>query len=83
MKKGQKDIVGHQDTCPVCGKARSTGLFFIDHGACVEKTAAKASARHPERDGFDRMSDESRRIARRNVAKKKYLSGKLPGFMFD
>jgi len=78
-----KHLIGHQSACPVCGKPRSTGIRFIDHGPCMEKLAAKAAEYHPERAGLDRLSDESKRKATYKEATKKYRTGKLPRFMFD
>lgn len=49
--------------CEVCGKPRSSGLHFVDHGPCMEKLAAKA-AEVKKRKGPAPCSDDDLRIAK-------------------
>ncbi len=50
--------------CPVCGKPRSTGIRFIDHGKCAEKLAAEANKKKPRGNFKDVMSDDEVRLRR-------------------
>ena len=61
------------NVCPVCGKLRSGGIKFIDHGACAEKAAAADAKRDPN--NFGGVSKENQRKARFNGASKKLLNG--------
>lgn len=50
--------------CEVCGKPRSKGIHFFDHGRCMEKLAAKAAEVKLRGNHKSVVSDEDVRMAR-------------------
>jgi len=71
--------------CQVCNLPRGKGPHEFSHGKCMEqraKTDGKKLA-FPESEKFKRLTIENVENSQRNNIKKKYLSGKLPKWMFD
>jgi hypothetical protein len=82
MRGAKKSV---HNPCPVCGKPRGKGPYEFAHGKCAE-TRAKADGKkgsgYALPDGRE-FTVEQRERSRRNQSSKKYISGKLPDWMYS
>lgn len=70
--------------CPVCGLPRGKGPHEFVHGKCLEersKTEGKAPAGLSGK--LAQITVEQHEAGKRRETAKRYLSGKLPKWMFD
>jgi len=71
--------------CPICKLPRGKGKYEFVHGNCMEeraKTDGKKIA-FPENKQLNKLTVENVEKAQRKNAAKRYVSGKLPSWMFD
>lgn len=73
------------NTCPICGLPRGKGVHEFAHGKCAELRAAidgkkLALSGHPK---LGRITVEQHEKSQRKANQNKYLTGKLPKWMYD
>lgn len=82
MSAGSKKSI--HNPCPVCGLPRGKGPHEFAHGKCFEIRAATEGKEAAGLPGdLARLTVEQVENGRRNNAKKRYMAGKLPSWMFD
>ena len=71
--------------CPICKLPRGKGPHEFFHGKCAEIRAATEGKemKFPDDPRFKRLTVEHSENGARRSTKKKYLSGKLPKWMYD
>ena len=73
------------NACPICKLPRGKGPHEFSHGACIEQRAKtdgkKLTARTDKR--FSHLTVEQEEKGRNNHSTKRYLSGKLPNWMYS
>lgn len=73
------------NTCPICGLPRGKGEHEFSHGKCAELRATTEGKKlvfpgHPQ---FGNITVEQHEKSQRKANKNKYLTGKLPKWMYD
>lgn len=73
------------NACPICGLPRGKGVHEFAHGRCAEVRAATEgknliSPGHPK---LGRITIEQYEKSQRKKNQNKYLTGKLPKWMYD
>ena len=73
--------------CPICGKPRGVGPDEFSHGKCAEIRAATEGKKPAYEKAFGRGSKpitvEQHEKGRANQTAKRYLKGRLPGWMYS
>ena len=83
MPAGSKKSI--HNPCPVCGLPRGKGPHEFAHGKCLELRAATEGMQPAGKTGkkFERITKDQANKGKKNAAKKRYLTGKLPTWMYD
>lgn len=78
-------IKSEHNACPVCGLPRGKGEHEFAHGKCIEvraKTDGKELL-YPDHPTMGRITVDHYKNGQRRKNKSRYLSGKLPKWMYD
>lgn len=73
------------NTCPVCGLPRGKGVHEFAHGKCAELRATTDGKKlaFPDHPTLGRITVEQHEKGQRKANKNKYVTGKLPKWMYD
>jgi hypothetical protein len=73
------------NACPICGLPRGKGQHEFAHGKCMELRATTDGKElaHPNHPTMGRITVDHQNNGKRRAAKSRYLSGKLPKWMYD
>ncbi len=78
MPAGSKKSI--HNPCPVCGLPRGKGPHEFAHGKCIELRAATEGKQPAGKAGkFSSITNKGKK----NATNKRYLTGKLPPWMYD
>lgn len=71
--------------CPICGLPRGKGAHEFSHGKCAEVRAATDGKKllYPNHPKLGWLTVENYENAQRKKTQNKYLTGKLPKWMYD
>lgn len=74
-----------RNACPICGLPRGKGVHEFAHGKCAELRAATDGKKlvMPSHPTLGRLTVEQHEAGQRKANKNKYLTGKLPKWMYD
>ena len=83
MPPGAKKSI--HNPCPVCGLPRGKGPHEFAHGKCLEMRAKTEGKQPAGKAGkkFERITKDQAARGKNNAAAKRYLTGKLPHWMYD
>ena len=82
MTAGYKKSI--HSPCPVCGLPRGKGPHEFAHGKCIELRSATEGKQPAGMAGkLSGITKDQANKGKKNATNKRYLTGKLPPWMYD